>query len=107
MEDDTLAGPLSAGHAESFIRGDADTNGSLDLSDAVRSLSYLFLGTPSRLDCEKSADSDSTGILDISDPIYLLDFLFLGGPAPPSPFPHCGTDPENSALGCESYSGCD
>lgn len=84
-----------------FIRGDADLNGTVNLSDAVYVLSALFLGA-GPLPCLDAADVNDVGRIDIADPIYLLRFLFLGGPPPLPPFPDPGVDlsPE-TAFGCE------
>jgi uncharacterized repeat protein (TIGR03806 family) len=72
-----------------FLRGNCNTNGNLDLSDAVFSLGFLFVGG-TRSSCEESCDSNSDGRHDVSDPIYTLSFLFSGGP-PPGSFPACET----------------
>lgn len=82
-----------------FLRGDADANGELDLSDAQRTLAYLFLGSEPPA-CFDAADVDDDGELLISDPIVLLTFLYLGGAAPPSPYPDAGEDPTADAMGC-------
>ncbi|MBI4602068.1 MAG: PKD domain-containing protein [Planctomycetes bacterium] len=74
-----------------FIRGDVDMNGSLNLTDAVRILAYLFTGgEPPR--CLDAADVNDKGRIDISSAVALLNFLFLGGPAPVVPFPNPGLD---------------
>ncbi|MGQ9592457.1 MAG: dockerin type I domain-containing protein [Planctomycetota bacterium] len=64
--------------------GDANGDGSLDISDAVWTLTYLFAGgaPPASM---QAADTNGDGKLDISDPIYLLGYLFLGGPPPVCP----------------------
>jgi hypothetical protein len=74
---------------------------SADLSDAVTILSFLFLGRPEKLLCDKSADVTDNGRVDLSDAISLLNFKFLGGPAPREPYGICGTDPTPDGLGCE------
>jgi hypothetical protein len=90
----------------SFVRGDANADGELDLSDAAFILNYLFShGTTP--ECEKSADTDDGGDLDLTDAVYLLTYLFLGGPAPEPPFPTCGPDPTPDDLTCESFVGCE
>ena len=61
-----------------FKRGDANADGAFDLSDAIFTLSSLFLGGPVP-PCKDSADSNDDGALDISDASYRLNFLFLGG----------------------------
>jgi len=91
--------------SERFRRGDGDGNGAIQISDPIRTLSYLFLaGEPPP--CSDAADSDDSGDLDITDAIYILSFQFLGGPAPKSPFPGCGIDEWMDALDCKAYLGC-
>ncbi len=84
-----------------FIRGDANLDGRMNMTDAVHILMSLFLGA-GPLPCLDAADSNDVGRVDISDPIFILRYLFIGGPQPPSPFPDAGEDlsPE-TALGCE------
>ncbi|HLU49173.1 MAG TPA: EF-hand domain-containing protein, partial [Planctomycetota bacterium] len=80
-----------------FVRADADGSGSIDLTDAIRILGYLFLGgEPSR--CLDAMDSDDSGSLDLTDGIYPLNYLFVGGPAPPPPFPEAGVDPTADTI---------
>jgi hypothetical protein len=85
-----------------FRRGDANADGTVDISDAQSILGFLFLGyqAPS---CRDAADADDNSRLEITDGIYLLSFLFLGGPAPPAPGPDsCGPDPTPDDLqACE------
>jgi hypothetical protein len=82
-----------------FIRGDANDDGILDLSDVLRSLESLFLGGGD-LACLDAADANDDGRIDIADPISLLDFLFISGAALPGPFPGPGQDPTPDDLGC-------
>jgi hypothetical protein len=106
------AGPL-------FVRGDADASGSIEITDALRILGFLFLGgTHPAPACFDAADSDDNGNLELSDAVRILGYLFLGGasrpPAPPSPssavYPpeDCGPDAlraEEPDLGCLLESG--
>ena len=103
-------GPGPQPGAQEFIRGDADDNGSLQLTDGIYILNFLFLGgaAPS---CAESADADNNGAVQLTDGIYILNFLFLGGADTPPPGGFaCGPDPdeEGSPLdsGCENYSSC-
>ncbi len=86
-------------------RGDADASGSIDLTDPVSVLNYLFLAgvVPG---CKDAADADDSGILDLTDAIFSLNFQFLAGPVPPHPGPAvCGRDQtpdEGADLGCEA-----
>ena len=86
-----------------FVRGDANSDGAVNIADSVFVLAFLFSGgTAPR--CEDAADFDDDGTLTITDPVYLLGYLFSGGPVPPRPFPQCGaTELEIDAeLGCEA-----
>ncbi len=79
-----------------FQRGDANNDGSQDISDGVQVLNHLFLGGAAPL-CPSAADVNGDGLLNVSDPSFLFNHLFLGGPALPAPYPECGTGrPEES-----------
>ena len=73
-----------------FRRGDCNDDDAVELSDAVCTLNFLFLGGPAP-GCLEVADVNGEDGVNIADPTYLLNFLFLGGPAPVAPFPDCGT----------------
>jgi hypothetical protein len=88
-----------------FRRGDANSDGKRDLSDAVFTLSYLFVGGPAP-SCAKSADIDDNGSMEITDPVRLLYHLFLSGPAPEAPL-ECGLDPTEDDLSCAAYAPCE
>jgi hypothetical protein len=90
--------------AAGFARGDATADGILDISDPIALLFHLFEGQP--LPCLESADADDSGGLDLADGLALLRFLFLEGSPPPAPFPSCGADPTQDALGCGGYDAC-
>lgn len=81
-----------------FTRGDANGDESVDLSDAVSILNYLFLGVELLVDCQDGLDANDSGIVDLSDALYLLRFLFQGGAAPPAPYPQAGSDPTPDDL---------
>ncbi len=85
-----------------FRRGDANSDGRIDVSDAVAALGYLFLGSE-RPGCLRACDADADGQLAITDPIRLLNYLFLGGDAPAPPFPGCGLDPSPEGPSCDAY----
>jgi|SRR3989344_2474183 len=65
----------------SFYRGDANSDGKVDLTDPISILNYLFKGGVSPF-CLDAADANDDGNLDLTDSIYLLNYLFLGGPSP-------------------------
>lgn len=85
-----------------FIRGDANTDGRVDISDAIKILNFLFWGTGD-ITCLDAADANDDGRVDISDPSYILGFSFLGeNKSPPEPYPEEGTDPTPDNLECNS-----
>jgi len=83
----------------SFVRGDGNGDGSLDLGDPVFLLNFLFASGPAP-DCFDSVDIDDDGRLTIGDAVSLLNFLFAGGGAPRPPYPDPGIDPTEDDLGC-------
>ena len=84
-----------------FRRGDVDANDTVDITDAVNILNFLFAGG-AQPPCMDAADVQDTGKVDISAAVSLLGYLFLGGAQPAVPFPVRGLDPSPDALGdCE------
>ena len=81
-----------------FIRGDANRDNKVDISDAVFILKYLFEADAS-LSREDSADANDNGAVNIADSIFILMYLFAGGDPPPPPGPHlAGPDPTGDGL---------
>ncbi len=72
---------LTTFSASSFIVGDADASGGIDISDAVFLIGYIFGGGPAPSPI-RSGDADCSGSIDISDVVYLIAYIFAGG-APP------------------------
>ena len=98
-----------------FSRGDVDSSGLIDLTDAVQILNYLFQGG-ARPGCMETADVNNDTEVNLTDSVFLLTYLFLGGEPPTTPGPPgfgggCGSDPDAvdspGNLGCEIYSGCE
>lgn len=84
-----------------FTRGNANGDNSIDISDVVYVLLYLFK-TGSIALCQDSLDANDDGVIDISDAIYMLQFMFLNKLSPPEPFINCGVDPVPDQLDCKS-----
>ncbi len=83
-----------------FIRGDADANGSIEITDVIFTLSHLFLGATAPV-CPNSADVDDNGVVELTDAIVSLGYQYLGQAPPPAPGPfNCGPDttPAEPAL---------
>jgi hypothetical protein len=89
-----------------FRRGDANADGSLDLTDPIFLLTHLFLGGKIP-DCRDAADANDDGKIDITDAVYSLNFQFLGGEAPQIPFLSCGLDPTPDGLSCDRFGPCE
>lgn len=91
-----------------FRRGDANGDGTSDLSDAVAALGFPFLGGGEAIGCPDAADTNDTGEIDVSDAIRLLNFLFLGAPPPPAPGPRaCGEDPTSEDPTSDGLEECE
>jgi hypothetical protein len=88
---------VEAGELILSRRADSNNDRSIDITDAVFTLDFLFLGGPPP-SCSDSADADDNGAVDISDPVFTLQYLFAGGATPRSPFPYCGYDPTPDSL---------
>ncbi len=94
-------------HDPRFIRGDSNSDGKVNISDASSTLVFLFVNATKAPLCLDAADATNDGIVNITDPIYSLNFLFLGGPAIPEPSPACGVDPTPDALDCGRVPVCE
>jgi hypothetical protein len=86
--------------ADPFVRGDANGDGAIDISDALRVLLHLFTGRL-LVACDDHGDADDNGSLQVTDAVRILDYLFRVGDGPPPPFPDPGLDatPDGNACG--------
>jgi hypothetical protein len=66
-----------------LLAGDVDLSGSVNITDAIGILNYLFGG--GSLACPGSVDTNGDLDDNLSDAVYLFNFLFNGGPAPLAP----------------------
>ena len=88
-DNDTCAVMVALGLSNGFVRGDANTDTAVNLSDALAMLNVLFLGgQPPVLAAALDANADSQ--FGLVDPLYVLNYLFSGGTAPAAPFPLAG-----------------
>ena len=89
------------------MRGDANSDGSINLTDGVVPLLYLFSGGAEPA-CLDATDTNDTGTVEITDAIIIFSWLFSGGGAPAEPSPlspgysadECGEDLSEDGLGC-------
>jgi photosystem II stability/assembly factor-like uncharacterized protein len=66
----------------SFLCGDPNASGDVDIGDAVYIILYIFSGGPPPQPVLEAGDADCSGGVDIDDVVYILTFIFLGGPEP-------------------------
>lgn len=92
------------GLAPTFVRGDGNGDGGVNIADASYLLNQLF-GGGDGLPCRAAGDANGDGSIDISDAGFLLNFLFASGAAPSAPYPECG--PGESELDCEVSGACE
>ena len=88
-----------------YIRGDPDSSGDINLTDAVLLLNFLF-GGGAEPGCPAAGDTDRDGELAMTDAIRILNYLFVGGGGFAAPFPNCGPDPLGELLSCPAASNC-
>lgn len=88
-----------------FVRGDANSDGRVNITDGVFVLNFLFAGGSDPL-CEDAVDADDSGDIVITDGIFILNFLFSGGPPPAAPYPECGSDPTFDCSTCAVFPPC-
>jgi hypothetical protein len=88
-----------------FVRGDANVDGVVSVSDVVAIARYLFLEDPS-LSCHDAADTDDGGSVQLNDAVLLLQNLFTASAAFMPPYPVCGADQTPDVLDCSQYPVC-
>ncbi len=70
-----------AAYLLSYLCGDANSDGTVNISDAVFLIAYIFAGG-SAPDPLAAGDANRNGAVNISDAVYLIAYIFAGGPAP-------------------------
>ena len=87
-----------------FVRGDANADGTLNVTDVVYVMDQLF--PISSFYCLDAADANDDGNVNVSDAVFILVHLFPPSGFPP-PFPSCGRDPTLDNIGCGSFPPCE
>jgi len=89
-----------------FVRGDVDQSGAIDLTDPIGLFDHLFRGGTAPI-CRDAADANVVVVVVyLSDSIAILQHLFLGTFTPEAPFPLCGAGPTKDDLECERFQPC-
>jgi TolB protein len=63
------------------ILGDADSSGTINVSDVIYLINYLFRGGPAP-EPRIAGDCNNDGRVSVSDVVYLINYLLKGGPEP-------------------------
>jgi len=66
---------------QTYVPGDADGSGEVDIDDVVFLIHYIFSGGTAP-DPLEAGDPDCSGAIDIDDVVYLISYIFTSGPAP-------------------------
>jgi hypothetical protein len=83
-----------------FLRGDADHDGTLNITDPLATLEFLFRGGAA-LPCDDAADSNDDGEVGLTDAVITLQYLFLGAGLLKAPgTAYAWFDPTPDTLGC-------
>jgi hypothetical protein len=64
-----------------YIWGDVNKDGTVNITDAVSLINYLFINGPPPAPLP-SGDPNNDCIISVADVVYLINYLFIGGPAP-------------------------
>lgn len=63
------------------IAGDANNNGSVNVTDVTYLIARIFAGGPAPRCC-REGDTNGSGLVNIADITYLIALIFAGGPVP-------------------------
>ena len=85
----------------SFIRGDANMNGTIDRGDILQIGEHLYAADS--LSCEDAADYNDDGEINVTDAILVGRYLAGTSGPPPNAWPDAGTDPTDDELHCNYY----
>jgi hypothetical protein len=64
-----------------YLCGDCNGDGTINVSDVVYLINYLFIGGPAPVPLA-AGDVNCDRIVNVSDVVYLINYLFIGGPPP-------------------------
>ena len=91
--------------SSTLVQGEANGDGTIDVSDAVFILGFLFLGN-SEPSCLAALDANADDAVDLSDAVMILGNLFLGNPPTLPGIDECQGLSEESSLGSEESQPC-
>lgn len=69
----------------SFMPGDTDDSGNVDIDDLVQMVAYAFNHGPPPMPILLAGDVNCDAIVDVDDLVLMVNFAFKGGPPPCNP----------------------
>jgi len=75
-----ITGPVTL-IGQSYLPGDANGDGLVNIGDAVSIVNYVFKGGPTPNPPE-AGDANCDRAINVGDAVYIINFIFKGGPAP-------------------------
>jgi hypothetical protein len=81
MPHDSFAVEFMPNYNFTFSIGDTNNDGSVNISDAVQIINYVFISGPPPLPHE-SGDTNCDGSVNVSDAVWIVNYVFIGGNAP-------------------------
>ena len=94
--------PVCSLRSAVFLRGDCNSDGGVNISDAIFQLNHLYLGRE-RWYCDDACDTNDDGRTNLSDAVTIIGYVFFGEIEPIGMVPTCGPDETDDFLGgiCE------
>ena len=94
--------PVCSVRSALFLRGDCNSDGTVNVSDAIFQLNHLYLGRE-RGYCDDACDANDDGRTNLSDAVTIIGYVFLGRIEPIGMDRACRPDETEDFLGgiCE------
>jgi len=73
--------PDASTRIPTYIRGDANNSGVIELGDVVYLITYLYKSGPAPVPL-LTGDANCSGEVELGDVVYLISYLYKGGPPP-------------------------
>jgi len=90
--------PFAVVPRTTFLRGDTNDDGLIDIADVTALMAYLYSG--GSLACLDAADTNDDGQVNVADGVALTSYLYGVGSLP-APSRAVGEDPTDDALSCD------
>jgi len=76
-----IPGSRSASVGYAYMRGDANSDGNVNVADAVFLINYVFKGGAAPVPVE-AGDANCDSQANVADAVFLINYVFKGGPSP-------------------------